>query len=96
LLAGLLARSQHASGRSCDRHLDAGFLAFAQLKADAEIVPKFQVATALFSSSLTDLNLFKLSPVAAKAIKLFFFNIIQFEINSVNQNPAVPGSSHCL
>jgi hypothetical protein len=40
------------------------------------MVPKFQVATACFSCSPPDLNLSKLSSLAGKATKFFFFKII--------------------
>jgi hypothetical protein len=45
LNAGLLARSQFASGRSCDRPTRSGFsVVFLGPRANAELVPKFHVA----------------------------------------------------
>jgi hypothetical protein len=42
--AGLLARSQFASGKSCDRPTRSGFsVVFLGPRANAELVPKFQV-----------------------------------------------------
>jgi hypothetical protein len=43
--AGVLARSQFASGRSCDRTTRSRFsMAFLGPRANAELVPKFHVA----------------------------------------------------
>jgi hypothetical protein len=43
--AGLLARIQFASGRSCDRPTRSRFsVVFLGFRANAELVPKFQVA----------------------------------------------------
>jgi hypothetical protein len=43
--AGLLARSQFASGRSCDRPARSSFsVVFLGPRANAELVPKFHVA----------------------------------------------------
>jgi hypothetical protein len=43
--AGLLARSQFASGRSCDRPTRSRFsVVFLGPRANAELVPKFHVA----------------------------------------------------
>jgi hypothetical protein len=43
--AGLLARSQFASGRSCDRPTRSRFsVVFLEPRANAELVPKFHVA----------------------------------------------------
>jgi hypothetical protein len=43
--AGLLARSQFASGRSCDQPARSGFsVVFLAPRANAELVPKFHVA----------------------------------------------------
>jgi hypothetical protein len=43
--AGLLARSQFASGRSCDRPTGSRFsVVILGLRANAELVPKFHVA----------------------------------------------------
>jgi hypothetical protein len=53
----------------------------------------FQVATGCFSCSLPDLNSSRLNSIAVKVTK-FFFQIIQFNIDSENQNFAAPVSSH--
>jgi hypothetical protein len=43
--AGLLARSQFASGKSCDRPTQSKFtVVFLGLRENAELVPKFHVA----------------------------------------------------
>jgi hypothetical protein len=55
--AGLLARSQYSEGPATG-HLDTGFSWFPLcLKANAEMVPKTQVATTCFSCGPTDVNL---------------------------------------
>jgi hypothetical protein len=49
VIAGLQARSQHASGRSCDRPSQHRFSSFSSdFEAHPEIVPKFQVVTTCF------------------------------------------------
>ena len=56
LVAWLLARSQHTEDHTTG-HLDTGFfLVSLCLKANAEMVPKLQVATACFSCSPPELN----------------------------------------
>jgi hypothetical protein len=60
---------------------------------NAEMVPKFQVAIASFSCSPPDINSSKLKPLAVKANELSF-QIMEFAINSENQNPAAPLSSY--
>jgi hypothetical protein len=50
------------------------------------MVPKFQVAVAYFSCNLPELNLSELSFLAVKDVNAIF-RIIQFQVNSENQNP---------
>jgi hypothetical protein len=51
--AGLLARSQFASGRSCDRPTRSRFLVvFLGPRKNAELVPKFHVALHASHSAL--------------------------------------------
>jgi hypothetical protein len=56
------------------------------------MVPKYQVVTAWFSCKPPDLNSAQANPSAVKAVKLPF-KIIEFDINSANQNPAAPMST---
>jgi hypothetical protein len=74
-------------------HFDTVFLSF--LQANVEMVPRFRVATAYFSCNPQDLNLLQLYQSAVKASRLYF-QIIQFTVNSENENPAAPASSHCF
>jgi hypothetical protein len=51
--AGLLARSQFASGRSCDQPTRSRFsVVFLGPRANAELVPKFDVALHAFHAAL--------------------------------------------
>jgi hypothetical protein len=60
--AGLLARSQFASGRSCDRTTRQRFsVVFLSPRANAELVPKYQVALHAFYAALPMVTL-KTSP----------------------------------
>jgi hypothetical protein len=60
--AGLLARSQFASGRSCDRPTRSRFsVVFLSSRANAELVPKLHVALHIFHASLPKVTL-KISP----------------------------------
>jgi hypothetical protein len=60
--AGLLASSQFASGRSCDRPTRLMFsVAFLGLRANAELVPKFYVALYASHAALPMVTL-KMSP----------------------------------
>jgi hypothetical protein len=60
--AGLLARSQFASGRSCDRPTRSRFsVVFLGHRANAELVPKFHVAVHASHAALPMVTL-KLSP----------------------------------
>jgi hypothetical protein len=62
--AGLLARSQFASGRSCDRPTQSRFaVVFLGLRANAELVPKFHVALHASLAALPMVTL-KISPLA--------------------------------
>jgi hypothetical protein len=56
--AGLLARSQFASGRSCDRPTRSRFsVVFLGPRANAELVPKFHVALRASHSALPMITL---------------------------------------
>jgi hypothetical protein len=60
--AGLLARSQFASGKSCDRSTRSRFsVVFLGLRANAELVLKFHVALHASHAALPMLTL-KISP----------------------------------
>jgi hypothetical protein len=60
--AGLLARSQFASWRSCDRPTRSRFsVVFLGPRANAELVPKFHVALHAFHAALPIVTL-KISP----------------------------------
>jgi hypothetical protein len=60
--AGLLARSQFASGRSCDRPTRSRFsVVFLGSRANAELVPKFHVALHASHAALPMVTL-KISP----------------------------------
>jgi hypothetical protein len=60
--AGLLARSQFASGRSCDRPTRSRFsVVYLGPRANAELVPKFHVALHASHAALPMVNL-KFSP----------------------------------
>jgi hypothetical protein len=62
LNAGLLARSQFASGRSCDRPTRSGFFViFLGSRANAELVPKIHVALHASPAALPMVKL-KISP----------------------------------
>jgi hypothetical protein len=51
--AGLLARSQFASGRSCDRPSRTRFsVVFVGLRANAELIPKFHFALHTYHAAL--------------------------------------------
>lgn len=63
------------------------------LRGNAVIVPEFRAATACFSCNLPHLNSSKLKPCTEKGSKLSF-QIMKFDINPANQNPAAPVSSH--
>jgi hypothetical protein len=63
LAAGLLASSQFASGRSCDRPTRSRFsVVFLGLRADAELVPKFHVALHASHAALQILTFQNFSP----------------------------------
>jgi hypothetical protein len=67
---GLLARSQFASGRSCDRPNRSRFsLVFLGPRANAELVPKFQVALHASHAALPMVAL-KISPFAKVTLTL--------------------------
>jgi hypothetical protein len=60
--AGLLARSQFASGRSCDRPTGSRFsMVFLSPRSNAELVPKFHVALHASHAALPMVTL-KISP----------------------------------
>jgi hypothetical protein len=58
------------------------FLDFFRLQANAEMVPKFQVATACFSCSPPDFKLIKIIP-RLDAAKLLVFKIIDKVIRNL-------------
>jgi hypothetical protein len=61
--AGLLARSQFASGRSCDRPTRSRFsVVFLGPRANVELVPKFHVALHAFHAALQILTFQNFSP----------------------------------
>jgi hypothetical protein len=63
-------------------HLDTGFLGFPlSLKQNAEMVPKFQVATACFSCSHPDFKLIKITPFCG--CHPFVFQIIDKTIRNL-------------
>jgi hypothetical protein len=73
---------------SATGHLDSGFLRLPRLQVNDEVVTKFGVVIVCLSCSPPGLNESKLNPAAIKATKLSF-KIMQFTINSENQNSAV-------
>jgi hypothetical protein len=69
--AGLLARSQFAFGRSCDRPIRSGFsVVFLGPRANAELVPKFHVALHASHAAL------KMLTFQNFAYDTFYFSII--------------------
>jgi hypothetical protein len=72
--AGLLARSQFASGRSCDRATRPMFsVVFLGPRANAELVPKFHVALHASHKALPMLSL-KISPCTNVTLTLDLMN----------------------
>jgi hypothetical protein len=64
--AGLLARSQFVSGRSCDRPTQSRFsVVFFGPRANAKLVPKFHVALYASNAALP-MVISKISPNAAR------------------------------
>jgi hypothetical protein len=64
--AGLLARSQFASGRSCDRLTRSRFsVVFLCPRANAELVPKFHVALHASSHAALPIVILKFRPNVA-------------------------------
>jgi hypothetical protein len=61
-------------------HLDTGFLVLLCLQANAEMVPKFQAATACFACSPPDFKLVKITPCCE--CRRFVFQIIDKTIRN--------------
>jgi hypothetical protein len=71
--AGLLARSQFASGRSCNRPTRSTFsVVFFGLRANAELVPKFHIALHASHAALPMVTLKILPIVPAVSDKHIF------------------------
>jgi hypothetical protein len=90
----VLARSQCVSGRSYDRPSRHRFSWFSSvIQANAEMVPKFQVATACFSCNPPDLNSSKLHSLAVKFTKIIYVNT-NFEIKAPRSLSQATVSNH--
>lgn len=88
LLAGLLARSQHASGKDLLPPISANiFLISFPLQENAEMLPKYRISTVYYSCSPPELNFSDIISVAIKITTVIFSQIIR-SINSENENCA--------